>query len=135
MVSLLDGDGIPGMVQRALIAPPATSLSVLADDQRRQVMEESPVKGEYEAAIDRDSAYERLTARASPVQDSAPTPQHRGAWGRVEGAPPPSPRRRPATDTIAEAAVKSVARGLASSLGSALGRQIVRGVLGAILKR
>ncbi|AVM74839.1 helicase HerA-like domain-containing protein [Magnetospirillum gryphiswaldense] len=135
LVSLLDGDGIPGMVQRALIAPPATSLSVLADDQRRQVMEESPVKGEYEAAIDRDSAYERLTARASPVQDSAPTPQHRGAWGRVEGAPPPSPRRRPATDTIAEAAVKSVARGLASSLGSALGRQIVRGVLGAILKR
>jgi DNA helicase HerA-like ATPase len=148
LVSLLDGKGVPGIVQRALIAPPASRLGTITPAERQEVVSFSPVAGKYDAEIDRQSAYEFLTERAAP----SPTPARSGnPWGArsaSQKAPSPfpmedeRPNRRPAEreapsvgGEVAKAVFKSAARGLASSIGSSLGRQIVRGVLGAILKR
>ncbi|MFA6021928.1 MAG: helicase HerA-like domain-containing protein, partial [Rhodospirillales bacterium] len=132
LVSLLDGDGVPSIVQRVLIAPPASSLAVLSDEDRRWVVGNSPLKGVYDQAVDRESAYEKLRARATPAPSADTGRQSTaGGWTR-NNTKKAAPRQR---ETTTEAAVKSVARSLASSIGSSLGRQIVRGVLGAILKR
>ena len=149
LVSTLEGRGTPGMVRRASIRPPVSRLAPLSPPERQKIIDAGPLFGRYEDAVDRESAYEKLTGRASNNAGSVPAS---GPWGRPpagEGKSEPSGsgggilgglgdllgggesgrggRKR---EGIGEALAKSVAR----SVGSQIGRQIARGVLGAIFK-
>ena len=64
LVSLLDPKGTPTPVERAFVLPPRSRLAPLTPDERKRVMRGSPVKGKYDEPVDRESAYERLQARA-----------------------------------------------------------------------
>ena len=72
LVSLLEAKGIPSMVQRTLIRPPASRLGPLTDAERKTVMSMSPVSGQYDQTIDRESAFEILQRKAS---DAARAPE------------------------------------------------------------
>jgi uncharacterized protein len=113
LVSVLDDKGIPSVVERAWIYPPRSRFVPLSPDERQQLIRQSAVYGHYEQAVDRESAYEKLTARATP--STAPTP-------------PASPAMKQATDIIG-----AVAKSAAHAMGTQLGRQIIRGVLGSLL--
>ena len=129
LVSCLDEKGRPGVVQRAFVVPPQGRIGPITDAQRRQLMQNSLVAGVYEKAVDRESAYEILKARAAQAAQ-APQQAPQGGGGLLGGLGDllggGAGRRR---QSIAEAAVTSAAR----AIGSNLGRQIVRGVLGSIL--
>jgi uncharacterized protein len=116
LVSLLDEKGAPGVVRRALIAPPRSRLGPIAPDERRQAIQSSILAGHYEAAVDRESAYEMLKERREQGES-----QERAERSK------PAPIARGASDILG-----SVATSAARSIGSSLGRQIVRGVLGSI---
>ncbi len=116
LVSVLDEHGIPSIVERAWIYPPHTRFAPLSADERQQIIRRSTIYGHYEKAIDRESAYERLTARAAALA-AAPTPTSR------RSAPASSQ-----TGEVFEALTKSVAR----AAGTQIGRQIIRGVLGSL---
>src|ERR1700748_1067782 len=60
LVSFLDEKGTPGIVERAFILPPHSQIGPITPQQRQAAMQDSPVAGVYEKAVDRDSAYERL---------------------------------------------------------------------------
>src|SRR5512140_1147689 len=60
LVSFLDEKGVPEPVRRALVVPPRSRLRPLGPDERAQVMSASPLRGRYDQAVDRESAYERL---------------------------------------------------------------------------
>jgi DNA helicase HerA-like ATPase len=126
LVSTLEGEGTPGMVRRTLIRPPASRIGGIAAEERRAAMGLSPVGGKYDAAIDRESAYERLAGRATAAP--AAVPRAGGPWARASPAPAAQGRRR---EGLGEAMAKSVVR----SVGAAIGREIVRGLLGSILRR
>ena len=64
LVSTLEKKGIPGVVQRTLIRPPSSRLGPINDAERGEVMKVSPVAGQYDETIDRESAYELLAKRA-----------------------------------------------------------------------
>ncbi len=64
LVSLLDKKGVPGIVGRTLIRPPASRLGPAKPAERKAIIQESPVKGVYDKAKDRKSAYEELEERA-----------------------------------------------------------------------
>ncbi len=157
LVSVLDERGTPTPVARTLIRPPASRLGSITPDERRATTQMSPVGTRYDETVDRESAFEQLSAPAAPPPGSNPwgraadaigLPNPWGAPRETPSAPPPSPSTRipgarlpprsaPAgrqRQTITETAVKSVVRSVSSSIGSAIGRQIVRGVLGSILK-
>jgi uncharacterized protein len=135
LVSFLDEKGTPGVVERALICPPHSQIGPITADQRQQLMKTSIVAGVYENAVDRESAYELLKARAGSAQvpssgiatpnAGAPTqPWYTNLPGL--GTPVKGGRRG---DSLAEAMAKSAAR----TIGSTVGRQIVRGILGSLL--
>jgi DNA helicase HerA-like ATPase len=143
LVSLLDEVGTPTVVERALIAPPASRLGPLSTDERSALLRSSPLAGKYDQALDRESAYEKLTQRAAPPaqpaqEAAAPTTPH-SPWGaprtepRVEPRAEARPRREP--QTMTDVIVKSVARNVAGTIGRQIGNQIVRGILGSILRR
>ena len=64
LVSTLGEKGVPSMVQRTLVRPPASRLGPLSDGERSELMKLSPVSGQYDERIDRESAFEKLKARA-----------------------------------------------------------------------
>jgi DNA helicase HerA-like ATPase len=119
LVSVLDEKGTPTIVERALIYPPHSRLSPLNPEERTRFIRESVLYGHYEKTVDRESAYEKLKAKAEQMKmDSLEeAAQKRGT------AEPKSQ-----TEQLLGAAVKSAAH----AIGSQLGRQIIRGVLGSI---
>ncbi len=134
LVSFLDEKGIPTPVERAFIIPPLSRIGPVTDAERAAVMQQSLVAGVYEKQVDRESAYEVLTARAA---QSAPQAEEGkgfdwgGALGGIFGGSVLGGTKSSHSDTILESAAKSAAR----AVGSQLGRSIVRGVLGSILGR
>src|SRR3954453_8221778 len=78
LVSMLDENGSPEVVERAKIVPPHSQVGAITTDQRKQIIGASVLAGHYEKLVDRESAFEKLQARAG---------------GKVEaaGAPPASP--------------------------------------------
>jgi len=130
LVSSLDAKGRPGMVERVLIRPPQSRIGALGSEDRARIMDRSPLKGRYDAVLDRESAFERLQARTNAAMESAraaqtekeaqEAKQGEGALDWLTG----SKRRQ----GVAEALVKSAVR----TIGSQLGRQILRGVLGSV---
>ena len=63
LVSFLDENGAPGIVERATILPPQSFMGPITAQERTAVLESSPVRGKYLQAVDDVSAYEKLTAR------------------------------------------------------------------------
>lgn len=71
LVSFLDENGAPGMVQRATILPPQSYLGAISPELRKTFMETSPFYGVYDQVVDRESAYEylvtKMTEKTAPV--------------------------------------------------------------------
>ncbi len=145
LVSCLGEGGIPGIVERTLIRPPRSRIGAITPEERKMVRSRSPVGAKYDAAVDRESAYEKLAARAAPaptLADEPPAaapsaPQGGGWWDSGSVAPAPTPATRPAArpsnrETVFEAAAKSVVRSVGSQVGREVGRQLLRGLLGSL---
>jgi DNA helicase HerA-like ATPase len=119
LVSVLDAKGAPTKVERAFVLPPQSRLKPLTPDERAQVIRGSVLSGHYERALDRESAYEILKAKA----------EARKALEAEEE----SQKRRAATpmDRTTDM-VWSMGKSAARSAASQLGRSIMRGVLGTL---
>jgi DNA helicase HerA-like ATPase len=143
LISFLDEKGRPSMVERAFVLPPASRLGPLTEAERGTVIRQSPMRGRYEQTLDRESAYEKLTASVAAGTSATPagsSPSSLPAGGEaaggggllgslgelVFGSTGPRGGQR---DGIAQMAAKTVTRTIASSVG----REIVRGVLGSML--
>src|SRR6186997_829635 len=74
LVSMLDENGSPEVVERAKIVPPRSQVGAITPDQRKQVINSSVLAGHYEKTVDRESAYEKLQARAGEKTQSAGAP-------------------------------------------------------------
>ena len=132
LVSMLEGRGTPAMVQKTLIAPPASRVGPITADERKQVIGASPMLGKYDTTIDSESAYEVLQARAQgkTLPQTAPTarpgPQAQQAapspWGQGTQTPGTAP------PVAADAAGGGGFLGnITSSLGGVLGGMFTRG--------
>ncbi len=121
LVSMLDEKGVPGIVRRALIAPPQSRLGAITPEERRNAIQASVIAGRYESTVDRESAYEMLKERREQPQDTL-QPQTRQKK---------KADRSPYMDT-AEDFLETVAKSAARSVGTQIGRQILRGVLGSM---
>jgi DNA helicase HerA-like ATPase len=145
LVSFLDEKGRPAVTERVFVMPPGSQIGPVTPDQREALRQGSLVAGVYEAAVDRESAFEKLKGRAAAATDASgassaagvpgmATPAETAAGGgllgglsdMLFGSTGPRGGRK---EGLAEAAARSAMR----SVGSAVGREIVRGVLGSLL--
>ena len=121
-MSVLDTDGTPTVVDRVFIKPPLSRLGAITAEERTRCINASTLVNKYSETIDRDSAFEKLTARAAQIEQEQAAEE--------ESQPEkPAPARR--TDSIFESVIKSTMR----AAGSQLGRQLIRGVLGGLFGR
>ena len=138
LISLLDAKGRPSVTERVFVIPPGSQIGPITAAQRQALLQNSLVAGVYEKAVDRESAYEKLQARAAASAPAAGASPGGGAAGQTEsggimgglkdvlfGTTGP---RGGVHDGLAQSMAKSAVR----TMGSAVGREIIRGVLGSI---
>ncbi len=137
LISFLDAKGRPSVTERVFVMPPGSQIGPITAAQRQALIQGSLVAGAYDEAVDRESAYEKIKARAeveaSPpaaAPGAPPTAEGGGVMGSLKdmifGSTGPRGGHRPG---LAQAAATSAVR----SIGSAVGREIIRGVLGSLL--
>lgn len=68
LVSFLDEDGVPSVVEKAYILPPQSSMDAAPENVVQAVIEGSPFCYKYNNAVDRESAYEILNKDAEEKQ-------------------------------------------------------------------
>ena len=146
LVSFLEGNGTPSMVERCMVAPPAARVGPVSPEERKAVIAKSPVKGKYDQAIDSDSAYEMLARRthdtlALPPGQPAPgapgapadpnAPQQGGIIGEIGGMLSsvfglnrPRSERLTTGQLITRQITRSVTNKVAGQLVGSLGKSI-----------
>jgi DNA helicase HerA-like ATPase len=150
LVSFLEGNGIPSVVERTVIRPPSARLGPVSADERHAVIARSPVKDTYDAPLDRPSAHEALKKRVEERQDGQPV----GWWGQIGGLLGSifgTNRRRGERFTTFQLVARQVLRSVVNaflgkiagdlgnkiggSTGRSVGRATVRGTLGGMLRQ
>lgn len=157
LISVLDAKGAPTPVERAFVYPPQSKIGPITPDEQKKVIESSVLFGHYEKMVDRESAYERLTQKATsaPTEPPAQSSSYQSTAQPTSGyrpTAPDAPQQQQSSgagwmgtlgtilggstgprgghrEGVGEAMMKSAAR----SIGSAAGRQLLRGVLGSLL--
>ncbi len=159
LVSTLDEKGAPHVVARTMIRPPDSRLGPATDAERAAVMAASPVRGLYEAMVDRESAEEILAARRGEADQATADATLAEARAKADAAAAKdaekaaaarekeqarqqaqyereatrarAPARRSTRETPIEAATRSVLR----TAGSTITRELLRGLLGGLRRR
>ena len=148
LISCLDEQGTPQMVERGWVMPPYSAFSPISPETRKNLMTQSIVAGVYEQSVDRDSAYERLQQKVVERQQQTESEasakeqakqqealakqqakeQERLAREQQKEADRAAKQREKLTQDIVGTFAKSAAR----SLGGSTGQKIVRGLLGSL---
>jgi DNA helicase HerA-like ATPase len=144
VTSMLDAKGIPTVVERTLIRPPASQLGPLSVSERNAIMDSSPMAGKYDTTIDRESASEILAKRAGAAAEEAEKAEAEEELVEAKerefksarrysgnGTKGRSTSRRSNNDTSFGGAIASV---IAKELKGTTGRRIVRGILGGLFR-
>jgi hypothetical protein len=110
LVSTLDEDGAPTVVERTLIKPPRSRLGPVTPKERAIIQSISPVEGKYDTRANRESAEEVLAAKAA---DAAATAAEVAEKGSEEVA-----KRERKTPSMWEKAGKSALTAASGSIAS-----------------
>jgi len=154
LVSFLEGNGTPAMVERVMIRPPSARIGPITPEERKAIMDASPVKGKYDTAVDAESAYEiiqkRLAGTAAPdagTGDGGGILDKIGAMvGTIFGTNVRRGRMstgqivarsvtRSVTNKVVGGVVADLGKSVGGSIGGSVGRALVRGALGGLLRR
>jgi uncharacterized protein len=152
LVSFLEGNGTPAMVERVMVRPPSARIGPVTPEERKGIIDGSPLKGKYDTAIDAESAYEMLQKRIAGTAATAPGAS--GGWlttigniaatifgtnvkrGRLStGQLIARNITRSVTNKVVGGVAADLGKDVAGSIGGSIGRSIVRGALGGLLRR
>src|SRR6266550_980368 len=154
LVSFLEGGGTPAMVERVMIRPPTGRIGPITPEERKAIMNTSPVKGKYDTTIDSESAYEVLQKRVAGTAASANGTAGGGGIlgqigaivGTIFGTSVSRGRlstgqiiarsvTRSVTNKVVGGVVADLGKSVGGSMGGSVGRALVRGALGGLLRR
>ncbi|UTI87390.1 DUF853 domain-containing protein [Mammaliicoccus sciuri] len=60
MISFLNDEGQPNVVERAFIRPPESKIGVIDESVKKDLIDNAPLNETYKETFDRESAYEML---------------------------------------------------------------------------
>jgi DNA helicase HerA-like ATPase len=151
LVSFLEGNGTPAIVERILVRPPSARIGPVTPEERKAITDASPFKGKYDTAIDAESAYEILQKRISGA--AAEGSSGGGLLGEIGQIAATifgtNVRRgrlstgqliarnvtRSVTDKVVGGMAADLGKSVGGSVGGSIGRALVRGALGGLLRR
>jgi uncharacterized protein len=154
LVSFLEGNGTPAMVERVMIRPPSARIGPITPEERKAIMDASPVKGKYDTAVDAESAYEIIQKRlAGTAATDGGANAGGGVLGRIgaivgtifgtnvsrgrlsTGQLVARSVTRSVTNKVVGGVAADLGKSVGGSIGGSVGRALVRGALGGLLRR
>ena len=162
LISCLDEQGTPQVVQRAWVMPPYSSFSPISPEQRQTLISQSIVAGIYEKSLDRESAFELLQNKVVERQQQAVQIEQEKQQAKEQEALAKQQAKEAETlakqqareqeriakeqqkgaereakqrDKLIQDTVGTFAKSAARSLGGSTGQKIVRGLLGSLFGR
>lgn len=162
LISCLDEQGTPQVVERAWVMPPYSSFSPISPEQRQTLISQSIVAGIYEKSLDRESAFELLQNKVVERQQQAvqieqekqqakeqellakqqakeaetlAKQQAREQERIAKEQQKGAEREAKQREKLIQDTVGTFAKSAARSLGGSTGQKIVRGLLGSLFGR
>jgi len=144
LISTLDIKGVPGIVGRTMVRPPASRLGPAETSERNAIIASSEWKDKYTETIDRESAYELLEAKSVAREDAAEDAEEAKAEAKQakdQAKQAAVQERRSARESARQKKktpgnlIAREAKLMARQFARAQGRRIIRGVLGGLLRR
>lgn len=131
-LTVLNEKGIPTPLAAVLLRPPRSRMGPLTESEINEAVSRSSLAGKYNQVIDRESAFEILTAKLEAAGEAVPQPAAamKGQAQKAESPKPPPAAKAPAKEkTILDSPfVKQVGR----SLSTTVAREVTRGILGVL---
>ena len=162
LISCLDEQGTPQVVERAWVMPPYSSFSPISPEQRQALISQSIVAGIYEKSLDRESAFELLQNKVVERQQQAVQIEQEKQQAKEQEALAKQQAKEAETlakqqareqariakeqqkeaereakqrEKLIQDTVGTFAKSAARSLGGSTGQKIVRGLLGSLFGR
>ena len=162
LISCLDEQGTPQVVERAWVMPPYSSFSPISPEQRQSLISQSIVAGIYEKRLDRESAFELLQNKVVERQQQAVQIEQEKQQAKEQEALAKQQAKEAETlakqqareqeriakeqqkeaereakqrEKLIQDTVGTFAKSAARSLGGSTGQKIVRGLLGSLFGR
>ena len=162
LISCLDEQGTPQIVERAWVMPPYSSFSPISPEQRQTLISQSIVAGIYEKSLDRESAFELLQNKVVERQQQAVQIEREKQQAKEQEALAKQKAKEAETlakqqareqeriakeqqkeaereakqrEKLIQDTVGTFAKSAARSLGGSTGQKIVRGLLGSLFGR
>ena len=162
LISCLDEQGTPQIVERGWVMPPYSSFNPISLDERKILMQQSIVAGIYEQPVDRESAFEMLQQKVAQRQQQAVAEEiakqqakeqenlakqqakEQEAFAKQQTREQERIAREQQKETdrvskqrekLTQDIVGTFAKSAARSLGGSTGQKIVRGLLGSLFGR
>ncbi|MCJ1749876.1 DUF853 domain-containing protein [Mammaliicoccus sciuri] len=120
LISFLNDEGQPNVVERAFIRPPESKIGVIDESVKKELIDNAPLNETYKETFDRESAYEMLQ-------------------NKIEKQPEEEPKTKKSTSTKKETTSKKKEKPsqfqketskFLSTVGRQIGREIVRNIFG-----
>ena len=141
LISVLDEDGVPSVVEQAGVLPPRSSMKAASAENIAAAVKNSPMAERYNNSEDRRSAYEMLEEVRAEEQEQAEKEaleaekekqrlqkeKERAAKSRSTSSRSTSTRKRQST---LEKTVNKTISTAANTVGRELGKQLIRGLFG-----
>lgn len=141
LISFLDDQGRPNIVERGMVIAPRSLMGSMSDDEQNAVINRSSLYLKYADSIDRHSAYEKLTegfslqSTTASKEQSEKSPKAASSGGLLDmlsallfGSKGPRGGQK---DGLAQKVAKSTTRQIANKIG----KEITRGILGGFSKK
>ena len=138
LVSVLDQKGVPSIVEKANILPPRSSMQIAPESAVEEAIAMSPLRAKYAEVLDRESAYELITAQIEEEQKALAEKQEQA----IREAEEKKQEKERQAQEKAKAKKKTSSRktsvlgktvnSAASSIGREIGRNLIRGLFGTL---
>src|SRR5690554_1929304 len=136
LVSFLDEEGKPNVVEKALIVPPRSLIGVIDSNLRSALINNSPFFYKYHQVVDKESAYEVLKAKVLQQQQLNNEVEAQKAkeieikqQQKHETAKEKSTSKKPTGD------LQRLAKSFLTTMSSSIGRELARGVFGSLIRK
>ena len=135
LISVLDEDGVPTIVEQAGVLPPRSSMKAASAEDIRAAVEASPLAARYNQSEDRRSAYEVLEEERAEAQEQAEKEAKAAEKEKAKQEKAKATAKKKTTTTRKrqtglEKAVSKTVSSAANTVGREIGKQLIRGLFG-----
>ncbi len=139
LVSVLDKDGIPSIVQKANILPPHSSMSAVGEAVLESAVNTSLLKNKYSKTLDRDSAYEILSEeaeeRAEEEEKAKKEAEKEAEKAKKAKASTKRTASRSTTRRKRKSPLEKAVDSTMNTIGREVGKKLVRGIFGTFFNK